>query len=733
MGITWGAKFDHWWVGLDHSVSVGADSVTITWRVVFAIEQSWSISARGYVSWSGAASGSAQPWLSGTGYREVTVQSVTTRHARTYSNQNVSLTASLREGWHNSSGSVTRSVTIPAKSYNPPYAPTSVTAVRNTDTSVTVSWAQSAPADRPVSSFGIARKSLRDPVWRQVASGVSGSARSWTDTTTSGGDVYTYRMNAQGPGGSSATPESNSVATTPAAPTGVAAVKQNDGSILVTWSAPSPFYGDSFSVYDNGVRIASGVSSSVREWTHSRPDPSVTHTYTLTQTASGLESGKSSPSGTVQLLTRPNPPTLTSPSGSVLAGSVLLAWRHNSVDTTAQTRAEVRYRVGGAPSWTTLTITGAAQTRAITAAAGRTYEWQVRTQGAYQQGRVGGWSGWSPVGSFNAVSAPTVVINAPGSQVTTSRVTVGWGYSQAQGHAQASATVELVELGPSSSGGGLGVTTIEKKTVQGSASSLTLATTLEDGGAYRVRVTVRSSDGLTSTPAETDFRVKYPKPPAPVLEVTWDDTLGAALVAINNRAATTSETDTDHNTVYRSIDGGQTWEQVAEGVPPNTVVSDPEALSYGTTLYKAEATTTLPSSATSTTVELTAASQAVWLSGITTTSASAPLRYDIEVSHAPALLHREVHHFAGRVMGVELSGIQRARRITITATLTDTDPALAAVQELACAPGPVVYRDPQGRRIWVSVSSVEVSRSPGGLWRVRVSAEEVERGESDLA
>ena len=59
------------------------------------------------------------------------------------------------------------------------------------------------------------------------------------------------------------------------------------------------------------------------------------------------------------------------------------------------------------------------------------------------------------------------------------------------------------------------------------------------------------------------------------------------------------DVDVDHNDVYRSVDQGASWELVASGLPLNATITDPECLSYGTTLYRVTAVSALPSSSVS--------------------------------------------------------------------------------------------------------------------------------------
>ena len=123
-----------------------------------------------------------------------------------------------------------------------------------------------------------------------------------------------------------------SVSTTPAASTGVQAVKQQDGSIVVSWKNAAPYDGAGWIVYDNGTKVEEVGASTKPDvsWTHVLPSTSTTHTYTYTvaMKEGGLVSARSAPSNTVQLLAAPNAPMDLAPTGVVTPGATRLSWRH---------------------------------------------------------------------------------------------------------------------------------------------------------------------------------------------------------------------------------------------------------------------------------------------------------------------------------------------------------------------------------------------------------------------
>lgn len=98
------------------------------------------------------------------------------------------------------------------------------------------------------------------------------------------------------------------------------------------------------------------------------------------------------------------------------------------------------------------------------------------------------------------------------------------------------------------------------------------------------------------------------------------------------------DVDVDHNDVYRSVDQGASWELVASGLPLNATITDPECLSYGTTLYRVTAVSALPSSSVSEIEELNANSLDIWLNGGDGFAVAAPIACEPGLTVKPGLV-----------------------------------------------------------------------------------------------
>jgi hypothetical protein len=170
--------------------------------------------------------------------------------------------------------------------------------------------------------------------------------------------------------------------------------------------------------------------------------------------------------------------------------------------------------------------------------------------------------------------------------------------------------------------------------------------------------------------------------------------------------------------VQRSLDGGATWVTVATGVvlddgsTANTAnIVDTTPRVNGVNTYRAVATSDLPSSVISDTVELDPQEQ-TWgyLSagdGFTTVA-----RVRAMPSYgAAAGRDKQLYHFAGRAKPVELAGEATNMALTGSARLTGDSATAEDIETLALTAGVVCWRGPDGRRIFASLGNVSTGRT----------------------
>ena len=619
-------------------------------------------------------------------------------------------------------GSLASAYATSAVTYTTPAAPTGAVLTRTSDTSHTVTWANHGA----YTATNAVERQTDGGSWVTLTTTLAATATSYTDTSTVANHRYAYRVRAIKGALSSAYATTGTLATTPAAPTNVAATKSG-ANIVVTWTDNATSE-TGFTIQRSQDGGASGsdatVGAGVTTWTHSAPAAGSTWRYQVkaTTTTPALSSAYAQ-SNTVQLAAPPNAPTGLGPAAVQVAGaaSYAVSWHHNPVDSSTQVKRQIRHRVVGDSAWVEdAAVASSAQSGTIALSpswSGQT-EWQVRTWGVATTGGSDG-TGASPYSATAVLSTnfpPTATVNVPanGSTVTTSMITVTWGYYDAEASAQAAWMVKLVQSGAA----------LETQSGTGAATSTTLASTLADGATYQVQVQVRDGAGLWSTADASEFTVAYALPPTPTLVASWNPDSATVAVQIINPAPGSGEVATDHNDLYRSIDSGP-FELIATGVPVNTIVTDWSPTVAGTNTYRAAAVSALPSSVSSSDMGLVTSSDSVWISGGPGFAQVCRARYDLVIDNSGGLADKVLQQFAGRDEPVEFAGTATTRKLSLEATIPPGRSDVAGDEDwiaLAELPGPHLWRDPTGRRVVVSISQVDVPRAIGGVVTLNLNA-----------
>lgn len=250
-----------------------------------------------------------------------------------------------------------------------------------------------------------------------------------------------WRVRAQNATGSSAWVTTPYVYSTPAPVTALSAQKVG-ADIHVKFASNSP-WANGFELRDTATNtvVATGASSPL---VHASANPAVVHRYQVQAVVpGGRVSGWSGLSNPVQLQAKPSTPTNLTPNGiSVLTGTITLGYVHVPVDTTAQRKRQIRYRLLGAATWTTLAEeTTTSQTRTLTLAAGM-WEWQVRTWGAHVDP-----SEYSASAVVSVEEVPEATILAPDGTIPGSSTTVQVAYAQSDGVPHGATQVQVVNDG----------------------------------------------------------------------------------------------------------------------------------------------------------------------------------------------------------------------------------------------------------------------------------------------
>lgn len=591
--ISWGATRNNCRVGISYeSIPVpapGATSITVTAYVYFFAGVNMFDHTNSSV-WSG--------WASGSGGSQSLVGPTNAVKIRTISNtvainptpRTVSLSYTHQNIEYTGNLSVTASVTLPGRTLAAPDPPTGVTPHRLSDNRIDVLWTRTNP-DSPGKPYQhqLVQRQINDGGWATLAQ-VAPTHEGYSDQSPVANRKYRYRVLAINTGGEGRSAESSPFHTTPAAPTSVAAVKSG-GNITVSWSNNAVQF-DAIHVQEsqNGGAFADVTTvstSSATSWVHVSPNPSVSHRYRIrariNSTGYTLFSAFAE-SNTVQLLAPPNAPVDLAPNGMpVDQGSALtVTWKHNPVDTTAQSQYEIgrRTSLDNGVSWTSWVSQGVQTSgtqsgtiAAVNLESGSLLQWRVRTRGEHID-----WSPWS-VAQVAPSSRPAATITNPGASVVAGQTFVDWTFFDADGTPQSSARVVLYDAA--------GAVELETWSISGTGTSQ-LVTGLQDGTSYQVGVTVRSG-GLDSVEARQSFAVAYARPPAPVLSLQFNPENAALVIGVLNPAGSplavynelycdgvlisTIAPDSSYVHPIPDLRGGQYW-AVAYSALPSSQTSD---------------------------------------------------------------------------------------------------------------------------------------------------------------
>ena len=272
-------------------------------------------------------------------------------------------------------------------------------------------------------------------------------------------------------------------------------------------------------------------------------------------------SATSQPSAAINLIVKPNPPTVLAPNTNQAdSRPTWFKWRHNPLDSSDQTAYQVEYtKSGDAPVTLTGTSTNVEQVSATLTTGD--YSARIRTKGAHVD-----WSNWSNVIYFSVLEPPTVTIDSPQpfDTVSTNRAVANISYYDPQGSAMTAWRGELR----------LGAESLETITGKGAVSKITFKKLLDDSLAYTMIVTVTAGTGVTSDPDEVTFNTFFVRPPKPVLTAAWEDITGSVSLGVVNPAPTGTDPAAVSNRIEYAVDRQDgtplEWLVLADDVDINT-------------------------------------------------------------------------------------------------------------------------------------------------------------------
>lgn len=711
MAITWGTeiksgsgnglKLGYEFTQSPATVGTSTSSVVVTLKVYvwtrYSVSDSTNtVAISGDFSWSGGAN------ISHGGSGGTTLVRTLTRTVAT------SFAAAVKSAFSGSitgvnavpgTARVSGSTTTAKRPASEPAPVINATAVRVSDTRQVVSWTNQATTAAPYEQIVIERWDNVRALYLAIAT-VGGTSTSYTDSTTSANARYRYRVRPR-TGGVDALSYTytNYLTTMQTPPSGVKATRSG-GGILVEWTgnAAAPATVEVWHAAD-GVWDVSRLASlpgGTTSWTHVSPDPAVGHAYRLRVTSAepALTSGFGATSNAVLPLAPPDAPSGLVPAAGAFdaTGAEVFRWKHNPADTTAQSAYELRYRIGAGEWVTTGKVASAVSSRAIAAGTltnGTVVEWQVRTWGEFPTE-----SPWSQSAVVQLSARPVVTITEPGAVGLSSRITLRWLYFDGEGEAQTSYRIRLEDEGGSP---------VWAATGSGDATQYLIPHPVAEGEAYTVFLAARDGAGVWSDEASQAFTVDYADPVAPIITATWHLDLGAVTVQIEHPAPGPGEVPAVAAEIWRST-GGDEWKLLADGLGPDTVVTDFIPALDTVNYYRVVSVSATPSYRESPPAEVLTPSQGwIFVNGGPGFGRVVKIRDNAKTSYSPKRA-KVLNHFAGREHMIETIGELRSLGISLSARIGGGSSSLQEWEAVALLPAPLCYRDGT-RRTFVSVDS----------------------------
>lgn len=610
----------------------------------------------------------------------------------------------------------------------------------------------------PLDNF-VVQKSVDGKTWEQAIATPNGF---YTDPYVSVGHAYDYRIKAVGEGGESDWTYVPRIYTPPARPTSVSASRTGT-DVTVRWSnvgvgeyrtrvfndnvLDKPVVevagGENHVVlkdvpFDKPVRLAvrhvvfqkpettettgtGGTETPAEtttpaepatppvEWKPPTPDP-------VTGVTEGGEVGILSAWFTLPAATTPLAPDMLNPDNDWIlpnTPSVLLTWRHNPQDYSTQTGFVIRVKDLDTGEFRVLPkITSDKPEYVLTSdeyafQTAPELEWQVATFGAGD----GMQSPFSQSGFAHIDKIASSQITTPTADSTiTSPVVEVTGQSNAV--KPYSWKINLVEAATGKIVGSMEGRETEADTFTAKFEGL------KDGTQYEIRPYAGSN--LLTPGIVTHFVTGFAEQSAPVLTAVWDENRGSCYLTVTN-----SETHTANSEIERLE--GDKWVPVATDLPLNATITDFVPPLVGELKYRVTATVSDGNVAYGYTTVVPVV-RYVYLCSLDGQTWCA-LRWNPEHSRTSGLVNQQEQYFLGRAKPVLISGENTSRTVQVSGLIAPDEEQefLPRWDRVAVYGRPLLYRDPSGLSLWVSVRDIQLQRDrSSGLWTVSFTGLEVE-------
>lgn len=597
-----------------------------------------------------------------------------------------------------------------------PATPTGLTATRISDTQVNLSWSHSGSASNGQPTQNKIQKRVNGGAWQDVA---TIAATTTASVTVAANQQLEFRVLASNTAGSSAySAVSNTVYTTPAAPSGVTATK-NGSNIDITFVENVGYDAYNHEVWHGtitgGVTTWDGsplatLAAGDLDYTHTAPNPAQVHVYRVRAKQGTLYSGYSV-SNSVQLLTAPAKPTVPAlPAFANRSAVFRLPWTHNPIDSSGQTKYQWRWSSNGGSSWTTGSKTTSTNQyhdfASGTWSANQTIRFQVRTKGQYDSGSDGdaSYSPWSdPVDvTFKSLPVATIISPANASVYPDAVFKATLGFAQAEGATYVKSELELIQSAV--------VLEARESTL---LVGITFDTPVANGGSYSVRARVQDSNGLWSAWVTHTFTVTYTLPVPAVVTTTYLPETGWGQLDLTIAAPGGGQAAASTVTITRTIDGVE--ETVVENYPVASAMTflDTFPTIHGTNSYKVTTISAIGARNTVLASLITSETKRAFLSKGAGFATVVCFGGNLTVSEALSVASDTVPA-AGRTKPIGLYGVEQDVQLKVSSTLFEGfGSTIKQVRDALLIPGKTGYRGPDGRRVVGPVKG-GINRKSGG-------------------
>jgi len=429
-----------------------------------------------------------------------------------------------------------------------PSKPTNVSATRIDDNRIDISWTNHATSSSPYNSLVVCRG---DGPYMEIAT-LSGSATSYSDTSSNIGMAFAYVLYAKNSSGESDfSSPSATIYGRPYAPSSISGARLNGTIVRITLANTASTATSTELQYSTDGTTWNDATSTQSRATTIDWDTGGGEFYFRARNARGdLKSDWSPVSEKVSALVPPLAPTLLLPSSCTVIpkgqNNITFSWQHNPADGSAQTAAELQYSTNGGTTWTTVSeTTSQSASVANNFSVNATVTWRVRTKGADAS-----YGPYSSTRTFTVRQVPTIafVTSKPPAVVADMPIEYQLTYSDQSG-SFSDGTVSITDAN-----GNVVYSEAIASNLTGEISASEFIPT--NGQTYRMVATVNSTSSLSSTIA-VQMSVAFVEPQAGTLTIAnnQDGTVGLVANYQSGGEITTTHNGTTTLTTIDEIQG----------------------------------------------------------------------------------------------------------------------------------------------------------------------------------